>query len=72
MKRTFFSIINLIFFFIINKSGFIQHNKKSTKCFACQKNTLGIFHQAKEIIKKMAAIDNEKPTELANKSDDDE
>ena len=33
---------------------------------------MGIFHQAKEIIKKMAAIDNEKPTELANKSDDDE
>lgn len=32
---------------------FIQHNKKSTKCFACNKQTQGIFHPANEIIKKM-------------------
>lgn len=32
---------------------FIQHNKKSTKCFACQKQTQGIFFVAKDIIKKM-------------------
>ncbi len=33
---------------------FIQHNKKNTKCFACQTQTMGIFFVAKDIIKKMS------------------
>ena len=38
---------------------FIAHNKKSTKCFACKKQTLGIFFVAKEIIQKMKAAAEE-------------
>jgi hypothetical protein len=63
----------LIFAFIIflKNKGFIQHNKKNTRCFACNKQTLGIFHQAKEIIKKMEGVKTEKDPKIVNDSDDD-
>lgn len=32
---------------------FLARNKKTTKCFACNVQTMGIFFEAKEIIKKM-------------------
>ena len=32
---------------------FIQHNKRSTRCFTCKAQTQGIFFAAKDIIKKM-------------------
>ena len=32
---------------------FIQHNKKTTKCFACKQQTMGIFFVAKELIERM-------------------
>lgn len=53
---------------------FLAHNKKTTKCFACHTQTLGIFSQAKDIIKKMAqAAENENGSKVnANKSDEDE
>jgi RING finger protein 113A len=38
---------------------FIQNNKKSTKCFACKKQTLGIFFVAHDIIKKMKEASDE-------------
>ena len=31
---------------------FLRHNKKSSKCYACDKPTNGIFFVAKEIIKR--------------------
>jgi RING finger protein 113A len=34
---------------------FIQHNKKSSKCYACGKQTQGIFALAKEILNKRVA-----------------
>lgn len=33
---------------------FLARNKKTTKCFACNTQTMGIFFVAKDIIKKMA------------------
>jgi RING finger protein 113A len=35
---------------------FINHNKKDTRCFACKKQTLGIFFEAKDIIKKIKEV----------------
>jgi RING finger protein 113A len=53
---------------------FIQHNKKSTKCFACKTQTLGIFFVAKDIIKKMsdAAEEAANPKRPLEGSDEDE
>lgn len=50
---------------------FIQHNKKSTRCFACKAQTQGIFFVAKDIIKKMKEA-KEKAAEQTTKEKKDE
>lgn len=44
---------------------FLARNKKTTKCFACNTQTMGIFFAAKEIIEKMSnmANKNSSPTD---------
>ena len=39
---------------------FLARNKKTTKCFACNAQTMGIFFVAKEIIKKMSEAASER------------
>jgi hypothetical protein len=61
-------IIVKIFFY---STGFIQHNKKNSRCFACNKQTLGIFHQAKEIINKMEKESKSQNIETKEEDSDD-
>ncbi|RNA34613.1 RING finger protein 113A-like [Brachionus plicatilis] len=50
---------------------FVQNNKKNSRCFACKKQTLGIFFAAKEIIKKMNDIKQQsEPVEEKKDSED--
>lgn len=53
---------------------FLARNKKTTKCFACNVQTMGIFFEAKEIIKKMreAAEEEEAGPSGPSKSDSEE
>jgi RING finger protein 113A len=37
---------------------FLKHNKKTTKCFACNAQTQGIYYVAKEIVKKISTSAN--------------
>lgn len=49
---------------------FVQNNKKSTRCFTCKAQTLGIFFVAKDIIKKMNQATENK--NLENQSDEED
>lgn len=47
---------------------FVQHNKKSSRCFACKTQTQGIFFAAKEIIAKMKEAAEQNDEENASTS----
>ena len=49
---------------------FLTQNKKTTKCFACHTQTMGIFFVAKDMIKKMADVAR-KGTTSQNVADED-
>lgn len=50
---------------------FVQYNKQNSRCFACKKQTMGIFFAAKDIIKKMNAVDQDNK-HSNDKNDSDE
>lgn len=50
---------------------FIRHNKKTTKCFACHTQTLGIFFVAKDMIKKMSNMAQQVNTNSDNNEESD-
>jgi len=49
---------------------FLAHNKKTTKCFACHTQTMGIFFVAKDMIKKMAEVAQKGSTSQNTGNDD--